>query len=139
MLNIVNLAIQHRPAAMFRRLNIQHLKPAAHGLSHNADNAARANVQGEDHILFLRSVFRHIADAPFVIMIYFHTGKTLPEGGLANRPLATAAGSLYQRGISLSAAGTAAVMPLFQEGPWINTRRIPQLFPQYLLKGLAPL
>jgi hypothetical protein len=64
-LDVVDLTVQHSAAAVLRYLNIQHLKPAAHRLSHNADNAACANVQGKDHILLLRFVFRHIADAPF--------------------------------------------------------------------------
>ena len=75
LLNIINLPIQHGPAPVLRHLYRQRLEPASGRLPCYADNAPRADIQGVYQILFLRSVFRHFADAPSLPSSLLKTSK----------------------------------------------------------------
>ena len=55
LLNIVDLAVQHSAAAMLCHLNLHGSETAPGGLTHNTDNAAGPNVQGENHVPVLGS------------------------------------------------------------------------------------
>jgi hypothetical protein len=64
LVDVLDLAVQHGPAAMLLLFNGQHLQPLAHHPARNADDAAGTDVQRENqvrvlHLHFLRH-FPHL-------------------------------------------------------------------------------
>ena len=62
----LDLPIQHGPFAVLFCIDGQHLEAVAHRLAQHADDAARADVQGKDQVVFL------------LLFLSFHGGLSLP-------------------------------------------------------------